>query len=161
MTAPPPDSEEPVQPPASHPEERYNRLLERATSVLTSVVASVLLVFVVLALAGVAVAALEPLVRAHDFTRAAIDGLDGAFLVIILLELVHTTLSRGPLARQLQEFLVIGITSGVRAGLEGVAQRGTEMRTLSTTLALDAVAVLVLVIAFCLVRQRVRAQQNP
>jgi phosphate starvation-inducible membrane PsiE len=150
-----------MQPPASHPEERFNRLLERATSVLTSVVALVLLVFVVLALAGVAVAAIQPLLGAHDFTHAAIDGLDGTFLVIILLELVNTTLSRGPIARQLQEFLVIGITSGVRAGLEVVAQRGAEMRTVAISLALNASAVLILAIAFCLIRRRLRTDPSP
>jgi phosphate starvation-inducible membrane PsiE len=156
-----PGSEEPLpHPPPSRLEERFNRLLQHATNVLASVVALFLLVFVVLALVGVAVAAIEPLLSGHDFTRAAIDGLDGAFVVIILLELTHTTLSRGPIARQLQEFLVIGITSGVRAGLEAVAQRG-DTRATAISLVLTAAAVLVLVIAFCLVRHRLRAEHKP
>jgi hypothetical protein len=145
---------------ASHPQERFSRSLERATSLLTSIVALLLLVLVVVALAGVLIAAIEP-ITTRDFTHAAIEGLDGAFLVIILLELVHTTLSRGPLAQQLEEFLVIGVASAVRAGLEAVAQRGAEARSTGFSLALDAVTVLVLVVAICLVRQRLHVEQKP
>jgi hypothetical protein len=144
---------------ASHLQERFHRSLERATGLLTSIVALLLLVLVAIALVGVFIAAIEPIV-ARDFTRAAIDGLDGAFLVIILLELVHTTLSRGPIALQLQEFLAIGVTSGVRAGLEAVAQRGVEARSTAISLALNAVAVFVLVGAICLVRHRLHAEER-
>jgi len=42
---------------------------------------------------------------------ALILSYDTAFLTIILVELLHTVLSRGPIGRQVQEFLVIGITS--------------------------------------------------
>lgn len=149
-----------MHPESSWFEAWFNRALERAVSVLTSVVALLLVVFVVIALAGAGAAALEPLRGSRDFTGAAIDGLDRAFLVVILLELAHTTLSRGPITRQVQEFLVVGVTSGVRAGLEAVAQRGTDARAVSISLALNAIAVFVLVGALCLIRVRVRTNRS-
>jgi hypothetical protein len=142
-----------VQPLPSPVEERLNRALERVASVLTSIVALGLILFVVLALVSVAMAAVKPVLSHRDFARGAIDGLDGAFLVIILLELVHTTLSRGPVTRQVQEFLVVGITVGVRSGLEIAAVRGGDLRALPINLAINALGVLILVAALWLVRR--------
>jgi hypothetical protein len=149
-------AEEPSpEPSPSLIEERLNRGLERAASLFTSVVALLILGLVLVALVGGIISAIEPLMHGHDFARAAIDGLDATFLVIILLEVVHTTLSRGPIARQLQQFLVVGITSAVRSGLEVSAQRGADARAITYSLVLDALAVLVLVCSLWLVRQRV------
>ena len=112
------------------------------------------------ALVGTARAALEPLLAHRDFMHAAIEGLDGAFLVIILLELVHTTLSRGPVTRQLQEFLVVGITSSVRSGLEVAAERGGGAQSISINLAINALGVLILVAALWLIRQRLHTEKH-
>lgn len=142
-------------------ETHLNRVLERIASILTSLVAGLLILFVVVALIGVVVAAGRPLFEHHDFTEAAIQGVDAAFLAIILLELVHTTLSRGPITRQLQEFLVIGITAGVRSGLEVAAgAREHNPRDVALNLALNAASVLILVGALWLVRQRLRADRG-
>jgi PPOX class probable F420-dependent enzyme len=139
-------------------ERRLNQALERMASLLTSTVALLLIALVALALVAMVRATVEPLLDRRDFTRAAIDGLDGAFLVIILLELVHTTLSRGPVSRQLQEFLVVGVTSAVRSGLEIAADHGADT-PVSMKLAVNALGVLILVGAFWLVRQRARADR--
>lgn len=158
--AEPHSATEPVHGETSRFEGFLNRVLVRAVGVLTSVVALLLVVFVVVALAGAGLAAMQPLGSGHDFTGAAIEGLDRAFLVVILLELAHTTLSRGPITRQVQEFLLVGVTSGVRAGLETVAQRGGDARSTAVSLALNAVGVFVLVGALCLVRQRLYAERR-
>jgi hypothetical protein len=151
-------AEEPsIQPAPSSLEDRLNRALVRAASLFVYLVAVLILGLVLVALIGGIVGAIEPLIHGRDFTRAAIDGLDAAFLVIILLELVHTTLSRGPIAQQLQQFLVVGITSGVRTGLEVSAQRGADARAIASSLALNALAVLVLVGALWLVRRQVKS----
>jgi phosphate starvation-inducible membrane PsiE len=156
------DATEPtIQPPPTKVERHLNRVLERTASVLTSLVAMLLILFVAIALVGTVSAAAEPLVHEHDFMRAAIDGLDGAFLVVILLELVHTTLSRGPVSRQVQEFLVVGITSAVRSGLEVAANRGGgPAQPTAVSLAINASGVLILVAAFWLIRQRLHAERT-
>jgi hypothetical protein len=138
-------------------ETRLNRGLARVAGVLTSLVAALLLLFVAIALAGTALSLIRPLFGHGDLMRAVIEGLDDAFLVIILLELLHTTLSRGPVTHRVQEFLVVGITAGVRSGLELSAERGGDSRTIAGSLALDALGVLMLVGALWLVRQGVRA----
>jgi phosphate starvation-inducible membrane PsiE len=154
--------EEPrIQPAPLGPEKRFNDGLERAASVLTSVVATLLILFVVVAIVGVVLEAWRSLFTDHDPMRAALSGLDAAFIVIILLELVHTTLSRGPISTQVQEFLVIGITSAVRNGLETAAGRGKgPARETAIDLAITSVAALLLVIALWLVRQRLNAEQT-
>jgi hypothetical protein len=136
-------------------ERRLNRGLERTASLLTSLVAVLLIIFVLVALAGTVHAALGPLLHGRDYIEAAVEGVDGAFLAIILLELVHTTLSRGPLARQLQELLVVGITSAVRTGLEVNASRAGGQEVGAISLAVNAGAVLILAAAFWLIRHRV------
>ncbi len=155
--------EEPrIQPTPLGPEKRVNDALERIASVLTSVVAAFLIVFVISALAGVALDAWHSLHTDHDPMRAALSGLDAAFVVIILLELVHTTLSRGPISTQVQEFIVIGITSAVRNGLETAAGRaGAAPREISIDLAITSFAALLLVAALWLVRQRLHADNPP
>jgi len=110
-------------------EDRVGRRFEGVERLLIYVVALFLIGFAVLALVDT-VTMVWPLIvgKHHDYTAAITDGIDTAFLTIILLELLHTVLSRGPLSRQLQEFLVIGITSAVRHSLE-IAIGGRAMQT--------------------------------
>jgi phosphate starvation-inducible membrane PsiE len=153
-------SEPRIHAPPSDFERHLNSGLERAASVLTSLVAVLLILFVGIALVGVVRSALGPLVHKHDFSAAAVEGLDAAFLVIILLELVHTTLSRGPVSQQVQEFLVVGITSAVRSGLEVSASHGAGEQSVPVGLVIDAGAVLILVVALWLIRQRIHAERG-
>ena len=146
-----------TQPPPTHAENKFNGAVERTAAVLTSIVAVFLVTLVGVALVGAIVATLQPLLT-HDYARAAVGGLDATFLAIILLELVHTTLSRGPITRQVQEFLVVGITGGVRSGLEVAAERSGESQAVALSMAITAGAVLLLVAALWLVRQRLHAE---
>jgi hypothetical protein len=139
---------------------RLDQFLERAASVLASVVAVLLLLAVVVALGGVVQDMWKPLVRDYDLSDAALRGLDASFLAVILLELVHTTLARGPLSRQVQQFLIIGITSAVRTGLEIAANaRVAEPRAVVTSLAINSLSVLVLVVSLLLVRRHLLAAE--
>lgn len=158
----PDDLQEPmIQPRPSPVEHRFNATLERMASMLTSVVALLLIVFVVIALVGVVLAAIAPILDKHDYLEAAVRGIVGAFLAIILLELVHTTLTRGPVTRQVQEFLVVGITASVRAGLEVAAEARTrEARDVVTSLAINSVGVLMLVCALWLIRRQFKVEQR-
>jgi len=140
-------------------EERLNGLFERAESLLTAVVSLMLIGFVLVALVAVVVEVKDPLLVDHDFTGATLRGIDAAFLAIILLELLHTTLSRGPISQQLQEFLVIGITAAIRHGLGLAATRG-DARDIVTNLAINSLGALVLVAALWLVRHQVRADRH-
>jgi hypothetical protein len=126
---------------------------------MTTVVAGLLMVCVAIALVGVGVEAWHPL-RDGDFVGAAVAGLDAAFVVIILLELVHTTLSRGPISSQIQEFLVIGITSAIRSGIETAARRGGgSPRDTAVVIAITSLAALLLVAALALLRQRLSVER--
>jgi uncharacterized membrane protein (DUF373 family) len=148
-----------TRPAPSRAEARLNKMLGRAANILSSAVAILLIVFVVIALVGVVIDGLEPLRSRGDFTTSAVQGVNSAFLAIILLELVHTTVSRGPMTRQLQEFLVIGVTVGVRSGLAvaaGASEHGT--RDVAINLGLNATAVLILVVALCVVRWRLQSE---
>lgn len=147
-----------LKPPPTAIERRVEQWLRQIASVLGSIVALLLLALVGLALVGLIVVIAKAL-TGGDFNRAVIDGLDSAFLVIILLELVHTTLSRGPISSQVQEFIVVGITAGVRTGLEIAAERGNS-ETLVVTLAINAGGVLLLVVALWLVRQRLHSERT-
>ena len=150
-----------VQPRLSPLEERLIGLYERAESVLTSVVALFLMGFVVVALAAIIAEVRKPLFVDHDFTLAALKGIDASFLAIILLELLHTTLSRGPISQQLQEFLVIGITAAVRHGLELAASGpGSKPHEVVIDLVLNSVGAVVLVGGLWLVRQQLRADRR-
>ena len=150
-----------VRPRPGRPEERLNALYERGESVLTSVVALFIMGFVVVALVAVIAEVRRPLFVDHDFSLAALKGIDAAFLAIILLELLHTTLSRGPISQQLQEFLVIGITAAVRHGLELAASgRGSNPRDVVINLVLNSVGAVVLVGGLWLVRQQLRADRR-
>jgi phosphate starvation-inducible membrane PsiE len=147
-----------IQPPPLRHEKRFNDALERIASLMTSLVAALLVVFVVIAAGGVVLDAWRALSIDRDLTRAAVTGLNGAFIVIILLELVHTTLSRGPITTQIQEFIVIGITSAIRTGLETAAARGNHRDT-AIDLAITSLAALILVVALWLVRQRLNVER--
>jgi hypothetical protein len=149
----PPESTTLEQPP-SRLERRFEPGLERTANVLGSLVALLLLTLVCVALVGMVLTIVKTLVKG-DFNQSVSEGLDAAFLIIILLELVHTTLVRGPISNRVQEFLLVGITAGVRSGLEVAANRG-DARIVGVNLAIDAAAVLLLVAALWLVRQRVR-----
>ncbi len=152
-----PTLEEPtLKPPPTRVERRVELALQHTASVLSSMVAIALLALVGIALVGMVVVIVRALASA-DFSRAVVEGLDAAFLVIILLELVHTTLARGPISSQVQEFIVVGITAGVRTGLEVVAARG-EARSVVISLAINALGVLLLVGALWLIRQRLHAE---
>jgi phosphate starvation-inducible membrane PsiE len=148
-----------LEPAPTRAEELLSRAYERAESVLMSVISLVLIAFVVVALFGVIQQVNDPLFVRHQFTEASLKGLDAAFLVIILLELLHTTLSRGPISQQLQEFLVIGITAMVRHSLE-LAAGGGNARDVVINLVITAVAAFVLVGALWLVRQQLRADRE-
>jgi hypothetical protein len=109
-------------------DERVEYLFELVARVLVYVVALFLIFFAVLALVDTVALIKDPILVDHDYTRAITLGIDTAFLTVILLELLHTVVSRGPISRQLQEFLVIGITSAVRHSLE-IAAGGSGPRT--------------------------------
>ena len=147
-----------VQPQPTEKEEKLNLFWERVESILTSVITVIIIGFVVIAIIGVFMEIREPLFVAHDFTKAALKGIDAAFLAIILLELLHTTLARGSISSQLQEFLVIGITAAVRHGLELAASgSGSNPRDLVINLVINSTGALILVIALWLVRHQLRA----
>jgi phosphate starvation-inducible membrane PsiE len=141
-------------------EQRLYRSFEQAETVLTASVAIVLIALAVLALLDTFVRVIGPLLsEQHDAIRAVTDGIDAAFLVIILLELLHTILSHGPISQQLQEFLAIGITAAVRHGL-GLAASNTDQHGLVIDLAINSSGVLLLVLALWLVRQRAAGEQE-
>src|SRR5437870_1080551 len=72
----------------SAPEERVIEGFARAESLLTSVVALLLIGFVIVALVAVIAEVKDPLLVNHDFTAATIKGINATFLAIILLELL-------------------------------------------------------------------------
>jgi predicted PurR-regulated permease PerM len=157
-----PAGEEPsIQAPPTHFESRFNDSLARVANVLTSVVAVLLIAFVIIALVGVVMEGFKPIIEHRNFTQAAVQGVNSAFLAIILLELVHTTVSRGPMTRQLQEFLVIGVTVGVRSGLEIAAGAGEHnARDVAINLSVNALGVLILVAALVLLRRRLHIESG-
>ena len=134
-----------------------NRVLQRVASIFMSLVGLFLLGFVVVALVGAVIEAWPALLRG-EYGHAAIEGLDGAFLVVILLELVHTTLSKGAITRQLQEFIVVGVTASVRTGLEIAAASRNDLHSAAINMSLNSVGVLVLVGALWVVRRMDRAR---
>ncbi len=107
------------------------------------------------------------LMRAGHLTTAVAAGTDSIFLTVILLELLHTVISRGPLLEQTQEFIVIGITSVIRHGLSLVATAGIataavsgahggappNARDIVIDLAINSASVLLLVVALWLIRR--------
>ncbi len=152
---------------------RLNDRLARGLGVverlLVSVVALLLVGFAALGLLNTVALVKDTLVGGGDYTVVIAEGIDAAFLTIILLELLHTVLSRGSLGQEVQEFLVIGITSAVRHGLtvaanvnggtgagartSGLAASGGSARDVGVNLAVNAAGVLILVAALWLVRQ--------
>lgn len=106
------ESREPrVTPRATALDRRVRHGFEAVQSLLLYSVALLLVVFAVLALVSAVVTFGQHLLGDRDYPYAISQGIDTAFLTIILVELLHTVLSRGPIGRQVQEFLVIGITS--------------------------------------------------
>ncbi len=150
--------------PASTFDARVGRALERVERALIYVVALFLIAFAVLALVNTVAQVNDFTILRKDYTGGIAAGIDSAFLTIILLELLHTVLSRGSIGQQLQEFLIIGITSGVRRSLEIGVGSGTvtEKKSAAPTssrdvvidLGINAAGVLVLVVALWLVRQQ-------
>jgi len=158
---------------------RLNDRLARGLGVverlLVSVVALLLVGFAALGLLNTVALVKDTLVGGGDYAVVIAEGIDAAFLTIILLELLHTVLSRGSLAQQVQEFLVIGITSAVRHGLtvaanvnggtgagtgagaraSGLATSSAAARDVGVNLAVNAAGVLILVAALWLVRQHI------
>jgi len=156
---------------------RLNDQLARGLGIveqlLVSVVALLLVGFAALGLLNTVALVKDTLVGGGDYAVVIAEGIDAAFLTIILLELLHTVLSRGALGQQVQEFLVIGITSAVRHGLtvaanvnggtgagartSGLAASGGSTRDVGVNLAVNATGVLILVAALWLVRQHADA----
>ncbi len=158
---------EPLHQPPGKLEHRLFEVLERAESFLLLFVALVLIALAAVTLVNTVVSFSSAYFghEAHDFLGLVNGGIDELFQVIILAELLHTTLSRGSVSTQLQEFLVVGITVVVRHGLElasqgGVTVKGTkplEATQLVIDLVINASAALILIGGLWLVQQFVRS----
>jgi hypothetical protein len=138
--------------------ERMDDRMERVFAVIHRL----LIVGVAFALVGLSVIALYDAVRLvgdqlvkDNVTQAISVGVDKIFLTVILLELLHTVISRAPLAQQASDFIIIGITSGIRNGLGLVASGivGND-RELVISLAINSFSVFLLVCALWLVRHQ-------
>lgn len=153
-------------------DDSVDRIFAVVQRLLLAGVAVALVVLSVMALWDTIVLVRDEL-AVHDVTRAITVGVDTVFLTVILLELLHTVISRGTLAQQAPEFIIIGITSAIRHGLGLVASgSGTETvtrviqghryrvslpgsgspRDIVINLAINAGGVLILVAALWLVR---------
>jgi hypothetical protein len=154
-----------------------DRIVDVAERALLAGVTIVLIVLSGMALWDTVVLVQNEL-QVRDLTKAITVGVDTAFLTVILLELLHTVIRREPLARQVPDFIVIGITSAIRHGLSEVATAsgsgesvkrviGGKTYTLSVPgtsnprevvidLAINSAGVLVLVVALWLVRHSFR-----
>ncbi len=95
-------------------------------------VALFLVGFAVLSLVNVIAITWGPIFVEHDYTKAIANGFDAAFMTVILLEVLHTVLSRAALSTLVIEFLVIAITSAVRHSLEIAAASGSEHEVTQT-----------------------------
>lgn len=146
---------------------------------LIAAVAIALVVLSLMALWDTVILVRDEITR-HDLTRAITVGVDTVFLTVILLELLHTVIGQEPLARQAPDFIVIGITSGIRHGLSLVAtSTGTERvtrvikghtytlsvpggssRDLVVNLLINSGSVLLLVAALWLVRHSFSSYQD-
>jgi hypothetical protein len=109
--------------------QRTTELFEQAEQLLISLVGLFLIGFAALSLFNTLVLIKDPILVDHDYTKAVSLGFDSAFLTIILLEVLHTVLTRSSLALQIREFLVIGITSAVRHSLEIAASSSATHTT--------------------------------
>jgi hypothetical protein len=109
--------------------QRTTELFEQAEQLLISLVGLFLIGFAALSLFNTLVLIKDPILVDHDYTKAVSLGFDSAFLTIILLEVLHTVLTRSSLALQIREFLVIGITSAVRHSLEVAASSSATHTT--------------------------------
>jgi len=148
-------------------EHRLLDALERAESFLLLFVALVLIALAAVTLVNTVVSFSTSYFghETHDFLGLVNSGIDELFQVIILAELLHTTLSRGSVSTQLQEFLVVGITVVVRHGLELASQGGVTVKgakpieptQLVIDLVINAFAALILIGGLWLVQQFVRS----
>lgn len=163
----------PLAPDSSPLLRRLDRLTSAAFAVfhrmLTAGVALALVILALVALWNTAVTIAQSL-STRDLGAAIAHGVDTVFLTIILLELLHTVITREPLAQQAQDFIVIGLTSAVRFGLSVVATAsgsagahaphlpvqvsGATPRDTVINLAINSASVLLLVGALWLVRHR-------
>lgn len=148
-------------------DDRISDVFEVLQRVLIAAVAVALIILSCLALWDTIHSVQSALAR-NELGLAIAVGIDTSFLTVILLELLHTVTRRGPLAQQVQEFMVIGITSALRHGLSitaaasgsgrgrvvSVNTGGVTERDTVINLAINSVSVLLLVIALWLVRHR-------
>jgi len=168
-------SEPRVRPRANGFDERVTDLAEHIERLLTAVITFFIVGLALLAIGDAVLQVVLNVVQGPEqaqapgvitarLDEAIVSGIDAIFLAIILLELLHTTLSRGPIGQQLQEFLVIGITAAVRHSLElastgrntpgNKAGSAAAQRDLVINLAINAVGALILVIGLYLVRSQ-------
>lgn len=151
-------------------EHRLLEILERAESFLLLFVALVLIALAAVTLVNT-VLTFSSMMLSHEtnnFLPLVNNGIDELFQVIILAELLHTTLSRGSVSTQLQEFLVVGITVVVRHGLELASQGGVtgkgvkpiDPTQLVIDLVINAAAALILIGGLWLVQQFVRSDRR-
>jgi hypothetical protein len=127
MAADPPQASIPSRSRARVAEQHVDAWLETSFKLIEHVlIAGVAIALVVLSVMSLwdTVVVVRDELAVHDITKAITSGIDTAFLTVILLELLHTVIGRQSLARQAPEFIVIGITSGIRHGLGLVATGG-------------------------------------
>ena len=133
-------------------------------------VALFLVVFGLITLLGTVQDLVVAVQRRQDLPLAVTRGVDEVLFIVILLEVLNTILSRSPAVQRLQEFLVVGILPAVRYSLEIVAgaqglKAASETtppydasRALVTNLSINALGILVLVLALWLVRTRLKIE---
>lgn len=149
--------------------DRVQRFFGAMQRILEYVVAAFLAGFAALSLVTAVLEFHGSLGETGDFTLAVTQALDAVLLTIILIELMRTILSRSPMARRLQEFLIIGVFSAVRYSLEIVAgarvavpggrlhvDTHADAQTVVSALAINAAGILLLTAALWLVRQQGR-----
>jgi hypothetical protein len=105
---------------------RTEASFEWLEQVLIVTVAIFLIGFAILSLVNVVSLTWTPIFVQHDYSTAIASGFDAAFMTVILLEVLHTVLSRAAQSVLVIEFLVIAITSAVRHSLEIAAMAGGE-----------------------------------
>lgn len=150
--------------------ERYaRRAFTRVQTLLEYTIALFLVLFSLLTLYNTGRELLLAFQQHQDLTQAISKGVDAVLFTVILLEVLNTILSRAAMIRKLQEFLVIGIFSAIRYGLELVAgaqqakvEKATTFvppssREIVIDLVINAGCVLILVIALWFVKTRVEA----
>ena len=140
---------------------KISRMLTFMQRAVEYLVAIGLLILAGIAIFGAAIDVTNA-IHEHQGTSSIISkGLDTLLLTLILLELLHTVLSHAPLMDRLAEFMIIGVFSSVRYGLEIVAStdRGlngalvNDPRMVAISLALNAAGIFILVVTLNFVRK--------